>query len=91
VQTGLGAWSDEQIIRALRFGWDKSGAELCAAMPRYPEMGDVEATDIVAYLRSLAPVSRPEIPESVCPERMPDLAVPEAPPDMAAPGGDDAF
>jgi mono/diheme cytochrome c family protein len=77
--TGLGGWADIQIIRAFRFGTDDESAELCAAMPRFPMIGDVEAQAIVAYLRSLPPVSR-QIPESRCPPIKPaptnDMAMP---------------
>lgn len=88
-RTGIGAWSDEQIVRAMRFGTDERGETMCAAMPRFGDMGDVEARAIVAYLRSLDAVAR-TIPPSLCPERMPDLGVPAPPPDLAA-AGDDAF
>ena len=64
--TGLGMWADIEIVRAIRFGVDNSGAPLCPAMPQYPDMGDVEADAIVAYLHSLPPVSR-MIPASMCP------------------------
>jgi mono/diheme cytochrome c family protein len=89
LQTGIGAWSDEQLIRAMRFGTDASGETMCAAMPRYGDLGDVEGRAIAAYLRSLDAVAR-TIPPSVCPERMPDLGVPAPPPDLAV-AGDDAF
>ena len=89
VRTGIGVWSDEQIVRALRFGTDDNGETMCAASPRYGDLGDLEARAIVAYLRSLDAVAR-AIPPSVCPERMPDLGVPAPPPDLAA-AGDDAF
>ncbi|MDB4965909.1 MAG: cytochrome [Myxococcales bacterium] len=64
-QTGLGGWADITIIRAIRFGIDDEGLELCPAMPRFDTMGDIEARAIVAYLRSLAPVSR-QVPASMC-------------------------
>jgi hypothetical protein len=64
--TGLGMWADIEIVRAIRFGVDNSGASLCPAMPQYPDMGDVEADAILAYLHSLPPVSR-MIPASMCP------------------------
>jgi hypothetical protein len=71
--TGIGSWSDDEIIRAMRSGIDDEGAPLCPPMPHFDGTGgdgrpltDDEATSIVAYLRSLAPVHH-EIPESSCP------------------------
>ncbi len=70
--TGLGAWADIEIVRAMRFGLASDERPLCPTMPRYdgsdpsrPVMTDLEAAAIVAYLRSLAPVSQ-AIPESMC-------------------------
>jgi Cytochrome c len=77
--TGLGRWADLQIVRAIRYGVDDEGAELCPSMPRFSGMGDVEVRAIVAYLRSLPAVSR-EVPESMCPP-----VKPPPPPDLAMP------
>lgn len=65
--TGLGDWADVQIVRALRTGIDNDLQVLCPSMPHYEDMGDLEADSIVAYLRSLKTVARPDIPESRCP------------------------
>ena len=77
--TGIGGWADEQIIRAFRYGVDASDAELCPTMPRFDKIGDVEASAIVAYLRSLPVVTR-AIPLSMCPPVKPppgaDMAMP---------------
>ena len=63
--TGLGAWSDAQIIAAMRLGTNAAGAALCSAMPRYTAMSDSEAQAIVAALRALPAVNhRP--PASQC-------------------------
>jgi hypothetical protein len=64
--TGLGDWADIAIVRAIRFGVDDTGNALCPSMPRYADMGDVEADAILAYLHSLPPVVR-AIPASSCP------------------------
>jgi len=63
--TGLGAWSDDEIVRAVRTGVDDEGASLCAAMPRFDTLGDDQASELVAYLRSLPSVSH-DVPESAC-------------------------
>jgi hypothetical protein len=63
--TGLGGWSDEALLRAIRAGVDDQGAHLCPPMPHFTSMGDGEGDAIVAYLRSLPPVTR-TIPASEC-------------------------
>ncbi len=64
-ETGLGAWTDEQIIRAIRTGVDDEGHELCPAMPRYAQLTDAQAQAIVRYLRDLLAINRTSI-ESQC-------------------------
>ncbi len=63
--TGIGGWSDEELLLAMRSGVDDQGSHLCAPMPQFMTMGDGEGMAIVAYLRSLPPVTR-IIPESAC-------------------------
>jgi hypothetical protein len=74
--TGLGAWSDVAIVRAIRFAVDDEQRPLCAPMPHFdgsdparPYLGDIEGNAIAAYLRSEPPVARADIPESRCSER----------------------
>ena len=58
-ETGLGSWTDEQIIAAIRTGKTPEGRELSAVMP-YPalsHLSDADAQAIVAFLKSLPPVS----------------------------------
>lgn len=64
-ETGIGRWSDAQIDAAIRRGVDDEGKPLCQAMPRFASMSAADARALIAYLRSLAPVSR-EIPQSSC-------------------------
>ncbi len=57
--TGLGRWTDGEILRALREGVDRDGRALFPMMPYdvYRHLSDDDATAIVAYLRSLEPVA----------------------------------
>jgi mono/diheme cytochrome c family protein len=58
-ETGLGKWTDGQIIAALRTGKTPEGRELSPVMP-YPalsHLSDADAQAIVAFLKSLAAVS----------------------------------
>src|SRR5262245_54551935 len=50
--TGLGSWSDEQIITAILDGKDDEGRDLCSTMQRYGTLGMTEqqAQEVVAYL-----------------------------------------
>ena len=56
--TGLGTWTDEQIITVLRTGNRPDGRQLAPIMPwlNYAQLHDEDITAIVAYLRSLPPV-----------------------------------
>lgn len=57
--TGLGAWTDAEIVKALRTGVRPDGRQLAPVMPYmgYSRMTDADAGAIIAYLRSLTPVS----------------------------------
>ena len=57
-ETGIGAWSNEQIIAALRTGKRPDGRTLSEVMP-YPSFAhltDQEAQAIAAFLKSLPPI-----------------------------------
>jgi mono/diheme cytochrome c family protein len=57
--TGLGRWTDEEIIAAFRTGKRQDGRRLHPVMPArvaYAEMTDDDAKAIVAYLRALPPI-----------------------------------
>ena len=60
-ETGIGAWTDAQFLRALHKGVDDEGHPLYPAMPyaAYAQMTDADALAIKAYLFSLQPVHRP--------------------------------
>ncbi len=57
-ETGLGNWTDGEILRAMREGVDRNGNALFPIMPygHLREMGDEDAKAVVAYLRSMKPV-----------------------------------
>ncbi len=56
-ETGLGAWTDGEIIRAIREGVDREGKALFPIMPygHLRSLSDEDAYAIVAYLRTLKP------------------------------------
>ena len=85
--TGLGAWTDDEIIRALQSGVRKNGAPVAPPMPwpNYARFTREDVTAIVAYLRSIPAVSH-KVPDNVAPggkARTPVFAIP-------APGAWDA-
>jgi mono/diheme cytochrome c family protein len=56
--TGIGVWSDAEIVRAIRNGEDRDGEVLAPVMPyaSFNGMSDRDALAIVRYLRTLPPV-----------------------------------
>jgi mono/diheme cytochrome c family protein len=60
-ETGIGKWTDDQIVSAIREGRRPDGSLLGPAMPSrfYRGIGDDDARAIVAYLRSVLPVHNP--------------------------------
>ncbi|MCP1913817.1 mono/diheme cytochrome c family protein [Bradyrhizobium elkanii] len=63
--TGIGSWTDTQIIRAIREGVTREGNLLGPPMPidYYNKMSDDDVKAIVAYLRTVKPI-RNEVMES---------------------------
>src|SRR5262245_45893101 len=51
--TGLGKWSEDEFVRALRFGVRPDRSLLFYPMVPYPELTDGEARAIFAYLRTV--------------------------------------
>ena len=66
LETGLGAWSDDEFYRALRFGVARDGSRYYPAFP-YPNFTKLTRQDIFAiraYLATLTPVrNTPPAPE----------------------------
>lgn len=65
-ETGIGSWTDDQVVIAIRTGLDNDGMSLCPQMQHFTKIEDAEAYAIVKYLRSLPVVSN-KVPRSVCP------------------------
>ena len=70
--TGLGTWSDDEIIAAITTGLRPDGRQLAPAMPwmSYGHINADDVTALVAYLRSLKPVSN-QVPGPFGPEAKP--------------------
>src|SRR5262245_45945257 len=66
-QTGIGDWTDDQIITAIRLGRRSNGERLIPVHP-YPVFNGMAEGDLralVAYLRSLPAVNRPNTPKKI--------------------------
>lgn len=57
-ETGLGNWSDDEILRAMREGVDRNGDALFPMMPyvHLRNLSDEDAKSIVTYVRTLKPI-----------------------------------
>jgi mono/diheme cytochrome c family protein len=57
-ETGLGRWTDDEIVRAIREGVSRDGTALFPVMPylNFAAMTDEDVASVVVYLRTLSPV-----------------------------------
>ena len=93
-ETGVGAWTDDELARAIREGVGRDGRALFPVMPyrNYRRLSDEDLAAVVVYLRSLEPV-RHALPKSEVPfpvsrliNALPEpLTAPVAEPDRANP------
>lgn len=58
IETGIGSWTDGEILRAFREGVSKDGRALFPFMPytHFRSMSDEDAYSVVAYMRRLQPI-----------------------------------
>ncbi len=66
LKTGIGGWSDDQLVNAIRAGKDRHGGGLGLVMPwrGYSILSDEDAHAIADYLRSLDAVEH-RVPDNV--------------------------
>jgi mono/diheme cytochrome c family protein len=99
VETGIGAWSKEQIVNALRTGTRPDGSRILPPMPwpNYGGLKDEDALAIATYLKSLPPVTH-KVPTVIPPGKPakgsilvipppPPWDAPRTPPPGSPPGG----
>ena len=71
LETGIGAWTDEQLVAAIREGRRPDGSVMTGIMPfeLYRGISDSDVRAIVAYMRSVPAIEnkipRPELGETV--------------------------
>jgi len=68
-QTGIGAWTDEQIVTAIRLGRRPNGERLLPVhpFPVFNGMAEGDLRAIVTFLRTTKPVNRPNQPKKLVP------------------------
>jgi mono/diheme cytochrome c family protein len=68
-QTGIGSWTDDQIIAAIRLGRRPKGERLVPVHPYtvFNGMAESDLRVLVAYLRSVPAVNRPNTPRRLVP------------------------
>ncbi len=69
--TGIGQWTDGEVMRAIRDGVGRGGRALLPAMPfeSYRHLSDEDVRSIVAYLRTVPPLREPHrrVPDDLPP------------------------
>ena len=68
-QTGIGSWTDDQIVTAIRLGRRPNGERLVPVHPYivFNGMAEEDLRALVAYLRSVPPVNRANTPRRLVP------------------------
>lgn len=91
-KTGIGAWSDDAIARAIREGVSQDGKALSGEMPSkyYRALSDEDLASIIVYLRSIPAIKnrlpRTQLPPELYAELKPEpITSPVPPPDFADP------
>jgi len=73
IETGIGAWSADDIVKALKSGLTPDGRILSSAMPwrtQYKDLDETDALAIATYLKSVAPVQH-QVPAALPPLKAP--------------------
>jgi mono/diheme cytochrome c family protein len=67
IKTGIGGWTDEQIITAIRLGRRPNGERLVPVHPfiSFNGMADEDLKALVAFLRTVPPVNRTNTPKKI--------------------------
>jgi len=55
-ETGIGNWSENQFMRAVRQGFAPNNRPLGYPMERYPELSETDVSAIYAYIKTVPPI-----------------------------------
>lgn len=66
-ETGIGAWTDEQLITAIRLGRRPNGERLVPVHPYtvFNGMAEDDVKALVAFLRTVPPIQRAHLPKKI--------------------------
>ncbi len=66
-ETGIGSWTDDQIIAAIRLGRRPNGDRIIPAHPfmSFNGMAEEDLRALVAYLRTLTPIKKANLPKHI--------------------------
>ena len=66
-KTGIGGWTDDQIVTAIRLGRRPNGERILPVhpFPSFNGMAEDDLHALVAFLRSVPPVNRPNTPKKI--------------------------
>jgi len=66
-ETGIGAWTDDQVIAAIRLGRRPNGERIIPVHPFmvFNGMAEEDLRGLVAYLRTVPPIHRPNQPKKI--------------------------
>lgn len=84
METGIGAWSEDDIVKAIQTGYRPDGTQLMPPMP-WPNFASLSHDDAVAiakYLKSLPPVHH-KVPDKLAPGAKPKVTPVVIPPPPA--------
>ena len=67
IKTGIGGWTDEQVIKAIRLGRRLNGERIMPIhpFPSFNGMAEEDLTALVAFLRTVQPVNRANTPKKI--------------------------
>jgi len=65
--TGIGTWTDDEILRAMTHGINKNGDTLFPLMPyhNYSRLAKDDLLAIIAYIKTLTPIERADVPKKL--------------------------
>ena len=66
-ETGIGAWTDDQIVEAIRLGRRPNGERIIPVHPfmAFNGMAEEDLRALVVYLRTVPPIHRPNQPKKI--------------------------
>lgn len=56
-ETGIGNWTENDLVRALKEGFNKNNEVIRPPMPVYPELSKEEISALYAYLQTISPIN----------------------------------